>query len=161
VPKRWASDMAPGRSLGGNQFGDRSAWLIVPLVVIVAWWWWGNLGPPPEHEHSGGSTSSASVAPDDSEGDLRLVAVVDLPREAVETIALIKAGGPFPYAADNGVFGNFEGLLPSQPQGYYREYTVATPGVDTRGARRIVVGEGGEYYWTSDHYRSFERIDEP
>ena len=56
-------------------------------------------------------------------------------------------------------FENREDLLPDQPLGYYREYTVPTPGSETRGARRIVAGEGGEYYWTDDHYDSFSRIE--
>jgi ribonuclease T1 len=82
----------------------------------------------------------------------------DLPREARETLALIKAGGPFPYPQDGRVFSNRERLLPMQSRGYYREYTVTTPGVRDRGARRIVAGSGGEYYYTADHYRSFRRI---
>jgi ribonuclease T1 len=84
----------------------------------------------------------------------------DLPREARETLALIQAGGPFPYQRDGAVFGNREGLLPKRSRGYYREYTVKTPGVRDRGARRIVVGRYGEYYYTDDHYRSFRRIIE-
>ena len=82
----------------------------------------------------------------------------DLPREARETLALIKAGGPFPYPQDNRVFSNREKLLPLRDRGYYREYTVRTPGMRERGARRIVAGGGGEYYYTADHYRSFKRI---
>jgi ribonuclease T1 len=82
----------------------------------------------------------------------------DLPREARETLALIKAGGPFPYAQDGRVFSNREKLLPIRSRGYYREYTVRTPGARDRGARRIVAGDGGEYYYTADHYRSFRRI---
>ena len=81
-----------------------------------------------------------------------------LPPEARATLALIKAGGPFPYAQDGRVFSNREKLLPIQDRGYYREYTVNTPGARDRGARRIVVGGGGEYYYTADHYRSFQRI---
>lgn len=81
-----------------------------------------------------------------------------LPPEARETLALIRAGGPFPYARDGAVFGNREARLPKQPRGYYREYTVRTPGARDRGARRIVAGRAGEYYYTADHYRSFRRI---
>jgi len=84
-----------------------------------------------------------------------------LPAEARETIALIRRGGPFPYERDGLVFGNFEKRLPAQPRGYYREYTVRTPGVKSRGARRIVAGRGGELYYTDDHYGSFRRIKEP
>ena len=73
-------------------------------------------------------------------------------------MALIEAGPPYPYSADGEVFGNREGLLPARARGYYREFTVETPGSDDRGARRIVVGGEGDYYWTADHYASFERI---
>ena len=86
--------------------------------------------------------------------------VAELPIEARQTLALIKAGGPFPYPKDGSVFGNREGLLPKRSRGYYREYTVKTPGAKDRGARRIVTGIPGEYYYTDDHYRSFKRIIE-
>lgn len=88
------------------------------------------------------------------------VPVSDLPVEARETLALIKAGGPYPYARDDVVFGNREGLLPKKKRGYYREYTVKTPGAKDRGPQRIVAGRGGEYYYSADHYRSFRRIIE-
>ena len=90
-------------------------------------------------------------------GDVQLQA---LPPEARETLALIRAGGPFPYSRDGAVFGNREGLLPKQPSGYYREYTVSSPGARDRGPRRIVAGQRGEYYYTDDHYRTFKRIIE-
>ena len=83
-----------------------------------------------------------------------------LPKEARETLALIRAGGPFPYPQDGRTFQNREKLLPQQARGYYREYTVKTPGARDRGARRIVSGKGGEFYYTADHYRSFKRIIE-
>jgi guanyl-specific ribonuclease Sa len=84
-----------------------------------------------------------------------------LPPEAFDTLALIEAGGPFPYDRDGTVFQNREGRLPSQPRGHYREYTVPTPGSRDRGARRIVTGGDPpvEFYYTDDHYRSFRRID--
>jgi ribonuclease T1 len=88
------------------------------------------------------------------------IALSQLPREARETILLIKAGGPFPYSRDGAVFGNREGRLPKRDRGYYREYTVRTPGARDRGARRIVAGKQGEFYYTDDHYRSFRRIIE-
>ena len=99
---------------------------------------------------------------------LREVRVADLPPEARETLALIRTGGPFPYRKDGATFGNFEKRLPAKARGYYREYTVKTPGARDRGARRIVAGAGaggdvrnsGEYYYTADHYRSFARIRE-
>jgi ribonuclease T1 len=84
----------------------------------------------------------------------------DLPREARETLALIRQGGPFPYKRDGVVFSNRERRVPAQPKGYYREYTVPTPGVRDRGARRIIVGNPGEYYYTDDHYNTFRRIRE-
>ena len=87
------------------------------------------------------------------------IPAAELPREARETLALVKRGGPFPYRRDGTTFGNFEKRLPARPRGYYREYTVPTPGARDRGARRIVAG-GGEYYYTDDHYRSFRRIRE-
>ncbi len=86
--------------------------------------------------------------------------VSELPPEARQTLALIKVGGPFPYQKDGSVFGNREALLPKRNRGYYREYTVKTPGARDRGARRIVAGTAGEFYYTDDHYRSFRRIIE-
>ena len=83
-----------------------------------------------------------------------------LPAEARETIALIRRGGPFPYAKDGVVFGNREGMLPRQKRGYYREYTVKTPHERSRGARRISWGKGGEFYYTEDHYSHFRRVHE-
>jgi ribonuclease T1 len=83
-----------------------------------------------------------------------------LPAEARQTLALIRANGPYPYQQDGRTFNNREKLLPSRDRGYYREYTVKTPGARDRGARRIVAGKGGEYYYTDDHYRSFRRIIE-
>lgn len=92
--------------------------------------------------------------------DLGTVPLSVLPKEARATLTLIRAGGPFPYEKDGATFGNRERLLPPQPKGYYREYTVPTPGAYNRGARRIIAGRIGEYYWTADHYRSFQRIAE-
>jgi ribonuclease T1 len=88
------------------------------------------------------------------------IALAELPAEARATLALIKAGGPFPYRQDGGTFGNRENLLPRRDRGYYLEYTVKTPGARDRGAQRIVAGSGGEFYYTADHYRSFKRIRE-
>lgn len=83
-----------------------------------------------------------------------------LPAEARATLALIKSGGPLRYDKDGAVFGNREGRLPRHARGYYREYTVRTPGVRDRGSRRIIAGSAGEFYYTDDHYRTFMRIQE-
>jgi ribonuclease T1 len=83
-----------------------------------------------------------------------------LPREGRATLALIRRGGPFPYERDGVTFGNFERILPRKSGGYYREYTVPTPGESDRGARRIVAGQAGEKYYTADHYESFKFIAE-
>jgi ribonuclease T1 len=88
------------------------------------------------------------------------IASAELPAEARETISLIRKGGPFPFQRDGAVFGNFEKRLPAKARGYYREYTVKTPGAKNRGARRIVAGRDGELYYTDDHYSSFRRIRE-
>ncbi|WP_319004600.1 ribonuclease domain-containing protein, partial [Arthrobacter sp. SO3] len=84
----------------------------------------------------------------------------ELPAEARLTLALIARGGPYPYARDDVTFGNFERVLPRQSSGYYKEYTVRTPGESDRGARRIVAGQAGEKYYTPDHYNSFTFIAE-
>jgi ribonuclease T1 len=94
----------------------------------------------------------------DPDSGLPIVKVADLPPEAAKTLSLIDAGGPYPYDTDGITFENREGILPAKDEGYYREYTVETPGSDDRGARRIVTGSNGELYWTDDHYSSFSRI---
>ena len=95
--------------------------------------------------------------------ELGSVALTQLPEQARQTEQLIRSGGPFPYSKDGTVFGNRERLLPRERRGYYREYTVKTPGSRDRGARRIICG--GEKpttpdacYYTADHYSSFKRI---
>jgi ribonuclease T1 len=88
------------------------------------------------------------------------VPLAALPPEAQHTLGLIQAGGPFPYERDGVIFGNFEKRLPPQRRGYYHEYTVPTPGARNRGARRIIAGVVGEYYYTADHYQTFQRIRE-
>jgi ribonuclease T1 len=88
------------------------------------------------------------------------IEAASLPPEARETIALIRKGGRFPYARDGATFANREALLPKKARGYYREFTVNTPGSRDRGARRIVAGAAGELYYTDDHYRSFRRVIE-
>lgn len=81
-------------------------------------------------------------------------------RQAIDdTVALLRAGGPFPYSKDGSEFSNREGRLPQQGPGYYREYTVETPGSPDRGARRLVSGRAGEIYYTRDHYQTFVRLN--
>ncbi|MCX4809651.1 ribonuclease N [Streptomyces sp. NBC_01239] len=91
-------------------------------------------------------------------GTTATVELSRLPAEARRTVALIDQGGPFPYAKDGVVFGNYEKLLPRQKRGFYHEYTVSTPGSRDRGARRIVTGQDGEIYYTDDHYKSFRTV---
>lgn len=102
--------------------------------------------------------SKESVATD----SLKTVAVAELPEQGVQTHRLIQVGGPFPYDKDGVVFGNRERLLPEHKRGYYREYTVRTPGVRHRGVRRIVCGgqprTPDACYYSNDHYASFRRI---
>ena len=131
----------------------RSLLAVLALLVAALVWWFQPTGssPTPTADPSGGSAT-------DAVSGLAWVELDSLPSEAGQTLTLIEAGGPFPYDQDDGTFGNFEGLLPDHERGYYREYTVDTPGSPDRGARRIVAGSSGEYYWTGDHYQSFERI---
>ncbi len=98
-------------------------------------------------------------------GDFPLVLLADMPREARETLSLVRKGGPFPYSQDGVVFSNRERALFKQPRGYYHEYTVKTPGTRTRGARRIVCGGNpkaapNECFYTDNHYESFRKIKE-
>ncbi len=110
----------------------------------------GTATPPP-------ATASATPAV----AALGAVAYDGLPPEARETLRLIERGGPFPYRQDGAEFQNRERRLPLQGRGYYREYTVQTPGSPDRGARRIVTGRSGEIYYTDDHYDSFRRVTLP
>ncbi len=134
---------------------------LVVVVALLAGVWLISDGS--SDEPSDGPTPAVTAGPEvdsdvDPESGLPLVALDDLPPEAAETVDLIDHGGGFPYDEDGGPFGNREGLLPDEGAGYYREYTVRTPGSPDRGARRIVAGDEGELYWTADHYASFARI---
>lgn len=99
-----------------------------------------------------------------TQGDhgLGTVAAAELPPQGRVTYQLIREGGPFPYDKDGTVFGNRERLLPAHKRGYYREYTVKTPGARNRGARRIVCAVPAAVpstcYYTADHYASFREI---
>jgi ribonuclease T1 len=92
--------------------------------------------------------------------EMQIIVVSALPPEGREALRLIKQGGPFPYPRDGVIFSNFEKRLPKRERGYYREFTVKTPGVRNRGARRIVCGQPVECYYSTDHYQTFRRIIE-
>lgn len=115
--------------------------VVLTIAVVVLLWW---LDQP------SGDDGRATDQPTPS--------APGLPAEAVETLRLVDAGGPFPHQRDGVVFENRERLLPAHERGYWREYTVPTPGSDDRGARRLVVGRAGEVYYTDDHYASFRRV---
>jgi ribonuclease T1 len=116
-------------------------------------------GPGPVAS-SGASTRPGSTAATgrDPVSGLPLVDLAALPREARQTVALVERGGPFPYRRDGVVFENRQRVLPRQAPGYYREYTVPTPGSDDRGERRLVSGDQAELFYTDDHYLSFVRV---
>jgi len=110
-----------------------------------------------------GAASASDLAAESATPVLPTVALAALPTQAQHTDVLIRQGGPFLHAKDGSVFGNRERLLPAQPRGYYREYTVTTPGARDRGAQRIVCGgsqpkQPERCYYTADHYASFARI---
>ncbi len=141
---------AQGDDDGGSRAEDRVSSSSTPTP--------GGSQPASPTPRSTSTSSATSVGSADEDG-IPYVDLADLPPEATETVRLIDAGGPFPYPGKDGsAFGNFEGILPDRQRGYYAEYTVETPGLDHRGARRIIAGDGGELYWTGDHYESFERI---
>jgi ribonuclease T1 len=133
----------------------RSRLLLVAVLVAAAWLGWARYrdapAAPVPAPGRGPASPSLSVGRDDW-----------LPVEARDTLALIARGGPFPHQRDGVTFGNFEKRLPQRPRGYYREYTVPTPGVRHRGARRIVTGGDPptEFFYTDDHYETFRRIGE-
>jgi ribonuclease T1 len=129
--------------------------LLAGLAVAAASGWLSREAPR-------GSGAEAPIASDRG-STAPLPDGAGLPAEAQQTLRLIAAGGPFPYDRDGSHFQNREGRLPTQPPGYYREYTVRTPGSPDRGARRIVSGGNPpvEFYYTDDHYRSFRRIEVP
>lgn len=156
----------------------RSKWIAVVAVALLAALAWHSARTP-EATPSSPSTSLPTATPADPATRNPLEAPPPfaetakrdpsansagypdfLPPEAIDTLQTIARGGPYPYRQDDGVFGNRERRLPSQPRGYYREYTVETPGSRDRGARRIVAGgrPPTEYFYTDDHYRSFRRF---
>ena len=141
--------MSRGRSLVAALLGG--------LVMLgAAWLLPGGSGPDVTERPAG--PLPATAEPTEPTPGLPVVEYAELPEEAHDTVTLIRAGGPFPYEQDGDVFANRELLLPTHAYGYYREYTVPTPGSDDRGARRLVAGNGGELYYTDDHYDSFARV---
>ena len=101
--------------------------------------------------HDGSASSSPTIS---------TVPLSSLPPEAAVTVRLIEQGGPYPYPHNDGVvFHNNEHRLPAEPDGYYHEYTVPTPGSPDRGARRMITGRAGQYWYTGDHYETFRRVD--
>jgi ribonuclease T1 len=135
--------------------------LLAGLAVAAAGGWLSREAPRGASAGVGAEVSSESVR---EWGPARTEpAATGLPVEARQTLRLIAAGGPFPYDRDGMTFQNRERRLPAQPPGYYREYTVLTPGSPDRGARRIVSGGNPpvEFYYTDDHYRSFRQVEVP
>ncbi|MFJ5269998.1 ribonuclease domain-containing protein [Streptomyces sp. NPDC088358] len=130
--------------------------LVVGLLLCLAALLTG-CSSAPSPSSPADTASGTSAAPDWAHG-MGTVREARLPAEARATLDLIDRGGPFPYARDGVVFGNFERLLPLHRRDYYHEYTVTTPGERDRGARRIVTGQGGEIYYTDDHYKSFRAV---
>lgn len=144
-----------------------AALLAVLLGLVVLAFMLGSLpqtgtgptgaGPAAPSQSTSASRTPAAVA---NPSGLPEIKASELPPEARQTLDLITRGGPYPYSRDNVPFGNFERILPRKASGYYREFTVRTPGESDRGARRIVAGEAGEKYYTDDHYQSFKFIAE-
>jgi len=133
----------------------RNLWPLA-LVVLIGLWTWNQYG------HRAPVAVSGPVAVADGARDDTAYPAF-LPNEARDVLRRIAAGGPFEHRQDGSTFQNRERRLPPQPRGYYREYTVETPGSGDRGARRIVTGGDppAEYYYSDDHYRSFRRFDPP
>ncbi|HEY9130381.1 MAG TPA: ribonuclease domain-containing protein [Dyella sp.] len=129
---------------------------ILPILILVALVGWLYFKPAPQRQVDTPQRQADTPAGSRAQGGCPVLPAF-LPPEASQTINLIESGGPFPHRQDGTVFGNREGLLPSQANGYYHEYTVETPGSGDRGARRIITGGTPPtvYYYTADHYSSF------
>lgn len=113
---------------------------------------------PADQGAGAGSSPYADLAPAEASSNLPTMTAAELPPEGIQTLERIAAGGPFPYGKDGATFGNREGRLPSREYGFYREYTVETPGESDRGARRIVTGDNGAVFYTANHYGSFREV---
>jgi len=145
--------------------------LLVVLVLLLGWYAVAGFGGSTPGGGAVPSASSAtaprgagsatrSATSQTPASGLPVIAESTLPTQARHTVALIRAGGPFPYSQDGVVFQNRERILPSRAGGYYHEYTVPKPGETTRGPWRIIVGGLGDMYWTADHYDSFRQVQE-
>jgi len=124
------------------------------LLVAVAFGLAGSLGVPTAAA-AAAAPAPATAPPCGDVSSYRQVDLSQLPPQAAETANLIARGGPFPYPQDGQTWDNREESLPDCGSDYYREYTVPTPGSPDRGARRFVVGDRGEHFYTGDHYDSF------
>lgn len=153
---------APPRSPFLRRAGARLALTLGALTL-------GACAPPSAESAAPPTTPPPLTAPQtpaprrDAQSELPPMRVSALPREGQEVLRQIARGGPFRYEKDGSTFGNRERLLPAQERGYYREYTVPTPGERDRGARRLVCGgwpvtSTSECYYTADHYASFRRV---
>lgn len=135
---------------------------LIGLIVLVVGGWLVN-GYVDDGTSDRPVPGTTSTQPDrrvpGADSGLDVVGLSTLPPEVSRTWDLIEADGPFPYRKDGSVFGNREGLLPRKAGGYYREYTVPTPGSPDRGPRRLVTGSADELYYTADHYSSFVVVD--
>ncbi len=134
----------------------RTRWSRWPLLALIALLVLLAVGYTANAVRGHGVDTRPGTAIGHSSGP---VALSTLPIEARRTVDLIRAGGPFPFARDGAVFGNVEGRLPARARGFYHEYTVPTPGSPDRGARRIITGGAGEFYYTADHYQSIVLVD--
>src|SRR5262245_7146787 len=127
--------------------------LLLLLALLGGRQWLGSSSEPAPEATAAAAPETAGVP------DAALQRFSAEERGAVlATLALVASGGPFRHAKDGSVFSNREGRLPQRAAGYYREYTVETPNSPDRGARRIVAGEGGEIFYTRDHYGSFLQL---
>lgn len=128
--------------------------LILLAIILAALALWNRHGETPQPRVAPTPSAPGQTAIANPPADM-------LPPEAHDTLGRIARGGPFEHDQDGAVFGNYEGLLPKQPRGYYHEYTVETPGARNRGARRIITGGTPPvmWYYTDDHYRSFRRLE--
>ena len=131
---------------------SHSLWLVALIALVGLWLWTKRAGD--------GELRPADVPVVPGQQAVQGGYPAFLPTEAHAVLDRIATGAAHPYRQDGSVFQNREGRLPPQPRGYYREYTVPTPGADSRGTRRIIAGGDppSEYWYTADHYRSFRKF---